>query len=109
MPRIPTIRLLDLSKTNNAWNMKNVRIFLDPSKLTQVAREMDTNNLEILELAETRWHGSEDEQLQSSHYFMLSGMNAERGNNIGTKHYCLILLKILQHQSSSMLRSYGCC
>ena len=44
---------------------------------------MDTYKLEILGLAQTRWVESVDEQLQSGHYFMFSGNNAERVNGLG--------------------------
>ena len=60
----------------------NVRTLSDISKPAEVAGEMDTNQLEILRLAETRWLGSGEKQLQSGHYFMFSGNNAERVNGV---------------------------
>ncbi|KNE87421.1 hypothetical protein PSTG_19194, partial [Puccinia striiformis f. sp. tritici PST-78] len=56
----------------------NIRTLSDPSKLAQVAKEMDKYNLDILGLAETRWIGSGEEKLQNGHHFMYSGNNTNK-------------------------------
>ena len=46
----------------------NIRTLYDASILAQVAKEIDTYKLDIVEFANTRRIGSGDEQLQYEHY-----------------------------------------
>ena len=71
----PTYLLTMKAKTRIAtWN---VRTLYQAGKVTQVAKEMDRYNLEILGISECRWNGSGLTRLATGHRIIYSGHASE--------------------------------
>jgi hypothetical protein len=64
-------------KTRTQIACWNVRTLLESSRLNQATREMNTYNISILGLRETRWNGFGDLELQTGEMFLYSGQDNE--------------------------------
>ena len=74
----------------------NVRTLYQTGKLAQVIKEMESYNLELIGVSETRWTGSGNRQLATGHQIMYSGRTDDHHSKgvaiITTKqvHKCLL-------------------